>query len=278
MRSTPLFPLRLAGYGLLLIGLVNLLLQARFSADSLGSPVGRLGLAHGLAGFAPWLLLSLALIFVQGNRQRRAGESLPLTLLQRLLLPLVLGYLLLIPLMVRDAIAFQRGVQGQIENRVALYRSGSRQLQERVRPLGSAPEVVRLLQRYPNITLVADPADSAATLRSKLSEALSVGEAQLRGRLETLQRNRSEGLAVRTLQSALICLVTATGLAALRLQNLTQVQRSGHRLGLYFSQDPLPLEPRRGRRRLQRSGATFPHAWLGVELEESESGGTARRS
>ena len=67
MRSTPLFQLRLAGYGLLLIGLVNLMMQVGLNAGGLSSTPGRLGVAHGLAGFAPWLLLSLALIFVQGK-------------------------------------------------------------------------------------------------------------------------------------------------------------------------------------------------------------------
>lgn len=278
MRSTPLFQLRLAGYGLLLIGLVNLLMQAGLSSGSLTSNAGRLGLAHGLAGFAPWLLLSLALIFVQGNRQRRGSEGLALTLLHRLLLPLVVGYLLLIPLMVRDAIAYQRSVQGQIESRVAIYRSGSSQLQQRVRSLQSPQEVVRMLQRYPNIVVAADPSDSATVIRQRLAEALRNGEAQLRGRLEDLNRSRGEGLAMRTFQSGLVCLVAAIGLAVLRLQNLALVLRSGHRISSYFSQDPLPLVRPQGRHQLRRPSGAFPHAWLGVEVEESESGGSAHRS
>lgn len=278
MRSTPLFQLRLAGYGLLLIGLVNLLMQAGLSAGSLTSNAGRLALAHGLAGFAPWLLLSLALIFVQGNRQRRHSEGLPLTLLHRLLLPLVVGYLLLIPLMVRDAIAYQRSVQGQIENRVAVYRSGSSQLEQRVRPLQSAQEVVRVLQRYPNIVVTTDPSDSATVIRQRLGEALRNGESQLRGRLEDLNRSRGEGLAMRTFQSGLVCLVAAAGLAVLRLQNLSLVLSSGHRIGSYFGQDPLPLARQRGRRRVRRPSGAFPHAWLGVEVEESEHGGSAHHS
>ena len=271
MRSTPLFQLRLAGYGLLLIGLVNLLLQAGLSAGAIASTPGRLTLAHGLAGFAPWLLLSLALIFVQGNRQRRGREGLALTLLHRLLLPLVVAYLLLIPLMVRDAIGLQRAVAGQIESRVAEYRTGSSRLQDRVRGLGTALEVVRVLQRYPNISVVADPVDTAPVLRQKLAEALRNGEAQLRGRLEDLSHSRSEGLAQRTLQSALVCLVVAAGLAVLRLQNLALMQRSGHRPGSYFSQDQLPPDRRPGRRGVSRSSAAFPHAWLGFEMEESEA-------
>lgn len=281
MRSLPLYQLRLAGYGLLAIGLINLLIRAGFSAASIGSAAGRLSLAHNLAGFTPWLLLSLALIFVQGNRRRRQEESLPLLLLHRLLLPLVLGYLLLVPLMVRDAIGFHRGLQGQIEGQVAQFRDGSSRLERRIKPLASSAEVVRVLRQYPNITVSAESADSADSLRRKLGEALRVGEAQLRGRLEDLRRQRGEGLAQRTLQSGLICLVAAGGLAVLRLQNLTQVHRSGHRLAHYFSQDLVPQERRRGGRFRARelNGAPYPHGWLGLEeTAEAEPSGTSPHS
>ncbi|MFM7268586.1 MAG: hypothetical protein ACKOZT_08385 [Cyanobium sp.] len=281
MRSLPLYQLRLAGYGLLAIGLINRLIRAGFSAASIGSAAGRLSLAHNLAGFAPWLLLSVALIFVQGNRRRRHGEGLPLLLLHRLLLPLVVGYLLLVPLMVRDAIGFHRGLQDQIEGQVAQFRDGSSRLERRLKPLASSAEVVRALRQYPNITVAADAADAADSLRRKLGEALRVGEAQLRGRLEDLRRRRAEGLAERTLQSVLICLVAAAGLAVLRLQNLTLMHRSGHRLAHYLSQDLLPQQRRHDGRLRARElhGAPYPHGWLGLEeTAEAEPSGSSPHS
>lgn len=272
MASAPLVQLRLAGYGLLGIGLINLLLRAGLSVGTLSSAPGRLALANGLAGFAPWLLLSLALIFVQGNRQRHPREGLAVTLLHRLLLPLLVGYLLLIPLMVRDAVGFHRGLQGQIDSQLTLYRSGSARLQEQVRSIGTPRELVRVLQQYPSISVAADGTESAGELRRRLADALRIGESQLRGRLEDLRRGRGEGLAQRILQSALVCLVAAAGLAALRFQNLELIQRSGHAISEYFSQDQLPMVGRSaGRRRRRRSAAAYPHALLGIEVEESET-------
>jgi len=272
MGSLPLFQLRLAGYGLLLIGLINLLLRIGLSTEAIGSAGGRLSLAQGLAGFAPWLLLSLALIFVQGNRKRQQREVLPVQLLHRLLLPLALAYLLLIPLMVRDAIGFDRALKGQIESQVARFRNGSSRVQERVRSLTTAAEVIQELRRYPNLTVSAAPGDSAVGVRRRLAEALQVGEAQLRGRLEDLRRSRGEGLAQRTLQSSLVCLVAAGGLAVLRRQNLSLVHRSGQRLDRFYGLDLLPQPPRSGRRlRLPTpQAAAFPHAWLGVEDPEAQ--------
>lgn len=263
----PLVQLRLAGFGLLAIGVINLLLRSSLSSSSFTTPQARLALAQGLAAFAPWLLLALALVFVQGNRQRRSRESLPITLLHRLLLPLVVGYLLLVPLMVRDAIGYNRAVESQIERQVALYRTGSSRVQEQIRSLRSPLEVARTLQQYPNISVVADPADTAEGLKRKLADALRVGEGQLRGRLDELRRNNLEGLAQRILQSSLVCLVAAAGLAVLRQQNLALIEGSGHSLGSYFRQDLLP--ERRGRRR-RVSGYpknAFPYGWI---TEESE--------
>lgn len=220
----PLVQLRLAGFGLLAIGVINLLLRSSLSSSSFTTPQARLALAQGLAAFAPWLLLALALVFVQGNRQRRSRESLPITLLHRLLLPLVVGYLLLVPLMVRDAIGYNRAVESQIERQVALYRTGSSRVQEQIRSLRSPLEVARTLQQYPNISVVADPADTAEGLKRKLADALRVGEGQLRGRLDELRRNNLEGLAQRILQSSLVCLVAAAGLAVLRQQNLALIE------------------------------------------------------
>lgn len=274
--SMPLVQLRLAGFGLLAIGVINLLLRSSLSPTSFTSPQARLALAQGLAAFAPWLLLSLSLVFVQGNRQRRSRESLPITLLHRLLLPLVVGYLLLVPLMVRDAIGFNRSVESQIERQVALYRTGSKRVQEQIRPLRTPLEVARTLQQYPNISVVADPADTAEGLKRKLTEALQVGEGRLRGRLDELRRSSLEGLAQRILQSSLVCLVAAAGLAVLRHQNLAVIEGSGHSLASYFHQDLLP--ERRGRRRLVSGYPkdAFPYGWIAEDAEVPQTSSTPR--
>jgi hypothetical protein len=275
----PLFQLRLAGYGLLVIGLINLLLRGAISPASFSSAPARLTLAHGLASFAPWLLLSLALIFVQGNRQRRTRETLPVTLLHRLLMPLVVGYLLLVPLMVRDAFGYNSAAQGQFEQQLALYRSGSSQLQDKIRPLRTPLEVARTLQQYPNISLVADPADSADLLKRKLAEALRNGEAQLRGRYDDVSRQRNQGLAQRTLESSLVCLVVAAGLAVLRLQNLSLIEASGKPVSFYFGNDLLPEHAKRRRRRASNyPEEAFPNAWIMAEGEEEPEGSNAHRS
>ena len=280
MRALSLFQLRIAGYGLLLIGVINLVLKAGFSASGIATAPGRLSLAHGLAGFAPWLLLSLALIYVQGNRLRRRPEDLPLTLMQRLMLPLVVGYLMLIPLMVRDAVAFDRSLQGQIDTQVAFFRSGGKQLQERLSPLNNPQDVVRVLRQYPNLSVEVDPSESAGTIRQKLTEALQVGEARLRERLIAMRRSRAEGLTQTTLQSSLICLVVALGMAALRLQNLALIQRSGHALNNYFGQDLMPVRVRsgRGQARKSRIQEAFDQGWMVEDGAEPEVSGSARRS
>ncbi|MCX5957185.1 MAG: hypothetical protein NTW51_12450 [Cyanobacteria bacterium] len=199
------FQLRLAGYGLLTIGAINFLFRGTLSPDMLRSVVGRLSIANGLIAFVPWLLLSLALIFLQGNRARRSHEQLPVQLLHRLLLPLLVGYLLLVPLMIRDAMGFDRAVQSEIAGQLQPYRT--RQLLDQVAPLSTPLAVARVVQRYPSISMAVDPTETASQVKAKLAKALSDGETRLVTRLDDQRRSRLEGLVQRTIASTLVALV-----------------------------------------------------------------------
>jgi len=292
------YPLRLAGYGLLSIAAIDLIGRGAFTAAWLMTAPGRLEFANRLILFAPWLLLSLALIFLQGNIARRGHEQMPLLFLHRLLLPLLVGYLLLVPLMIRDAIGYNAVVLGQINDQVMVYRNGSRQLLEQVRPLTTSLAVAQVLQRYPNISVAFNPADSAEVLKRKLATALSNGQARLQTRLDDRRRSRLEGLFQRTIVASSAALVTAAVLAALRRQNLQAIKASGHRLGSFFQGDVLPeapsqlgqkgllggiafrreprREPRRTSRREARDGA-FSEEWMVPDETESPLGSKGDR-
>jgi len=261
------FPLRLAGYGLLAIGAINLLFRNILSPDLLRSDIGRLSIANGLIAFVPWLLLSLALIFLQGNRARRSREQVPVQLLHRLLLPLLVGYLLLVPLMIRDAVGYDRAVQSDIAGQLQLYRNGTRQLLDQVAPLSTPVAVARVVQRYPSISMAFDPTETASQVKNKLAQALSNGEARLRTRLDNQRRSRLEGLFQRTIASTFVALVAAAGLAGLRRQNLAAIRDSGHGVGEYFAQDL--IQDRDSSVRLRGSfdpnsgeNPAFPKEWI----------------
>jgi hypothetical protein len=233
------YPLRLAGYSILSIAVINLFSRYVFGLELVKSIPGRLSIANSLVDFVPWLLLSLALIFLEGNRSRRIREHLPVQLLHRLLLPLLVGYLLLVPLMIRDAIGFNSTVQSEISGQLKIYRNGTRQLLDQVAPLNTPLAIAQVVQRYPSIAMTVDPTETASQLKARLAQALSNGEARLMTRLDDQRRTRLEGLFQRTIASIFVALVAAAGLAGLRRQNLAAIRASGHMVGEYFAQDLL---------------------------------------
>jgi hypothetical protein len=233
------YPLRLAGYSILSIGVINLFSRYVFGLELVKSIPGRLSIANSLIDFVPWLLLSLALIFLEGNRSRRSREHLPVQRLHRLLLPLLVGYLLLVPLMIRDAIGFNRTAQSEISGQLKIYRNGTRQLLDQVAPLSTPLAIAQVVQRYPSIAMTVDPSETASQLKARLAQALSNGEARLMTRLDDQRRTRLEGLFQRSIASISVALVAAAGLAGLRRQNLAAIRASGHRVGEYFAQDLL---------------------------------------
>jgi len=242
------YPLRLAGYSILSIGVINLFSRYVFGLELVKSIPGRLSIANSLIVFAPWLLLSLALIFLEGNRSRHSREHLPVQLLHRLLLPVLVAYLLLVPLMIRDAIGFINTVQSEISSQLKSYRNGTRQLLDQVAPLSTPLAVARVVQRYPSIAMTVVPTETATQVKAKLAQALSNGEARLMTRLDDQRRTRLEGLFQRTIASIFVALVAAAGLAGLRRQNLAAIRASGHMVAEYFAQDLLIDRPsRRGR-------------------------------
>ena len=277
-----IYPLRLAGYSLLLIGVINLFSRDIFGLDLLKSIPGRLSIANGLIAFVPWLLLSLALIFLQGNRSRRSREHLPVQLLHRLLLPLLVGYLLLVPLMIRDAVGYNRTVQSDIAGQLQVYRNGSQQLLDQVAPLNTPLAVARVVQRYPNISMAVDPKETASQIKDKLAQALRNGEARLMTRLDDQRRTRLAGLFQRTIASTFVALVAAAGLAGLRRQNLDAIRESGHMAGEYFAQDLLIDRPLLGGLRgsfhpESADHPAFPKEWMVREKPETSLPPRARR-
>ena len=268
------YPLRLAGYGLLAIGIINLVAQGTFAPALLKTATGRLEFSSSLVLFAPWLLLSLALIFLQGNSRRRSHEQIPLLILHRLLLPLLVGYLLLVPLMIRDALGYNQSVQAQIGRQLTTYRASSRRLLDEVRPLTTPLAVAQVLQRYPSLSIGLDPSESAAGLKRKLSTALANGEARLETRFDDLRRSRLEGLFKRTIAASCAAFVTAAALAGLRLQNLAAIRSSGHKVGSFFRGDLLPDGPGMLRQRgfLGKTGSghmVFSEEWLVADEGEN---------
>jgi len=233
------YPLRLAGYSILSMAVINLFSRYVFGLELVKSIPGRLSIANSLIDFVPWLLLSLALIFLEGNRSRRIREHLPVQLLHRLLLPLLVGYLLLVPLMIRDAIGYNSTVQSEISGQLKIYRNGTRQLLDQVAPLSTPLAIAQVVQRYPSIAMTVDPTETASQLKARLAQALSNGEARLMTRLDDRRRTRLEGLFQRTIASIFVALVAAAGLAGLRRQNLAAIRASGHMVGEYFGQDLL---------------------------------------
>jgi hypothetical protein len=233
------YPLRLAGYSILSIAVINLFSRYVFGLELVKSIPGRLSIANSLIDFVPWLLLSLALIFLEGNRSRRSREHLPVQLLHRLLLPLFVGYLLLVPLMIRDAIGYNSTVQSEISGQLKIYRNGTRQLLDQVAPLSTPLAIAQVVQRYPSIAMTVDPTETASQLKARLAQALSNGEARLMTRLDDQRRTRLEGLFQRTIASIFVALAAAAGLAGLRRQNLAAIRASGHMVGEYFGQDLL---------------------------------------
>lgn len=269
----PLFQLRLAGYGLLVITAINSLLRLPLSPALLTSVTGRLQATQALISLAPWLLLALAMIFIEGNRCRSSREQIPVVLLHRLLLPLTIGYLLLVPLLIRDGLGYNGAVQGEIDSQRATYRQGRAALLAQVRPLTTPLAVARVVQRYPGISLALDPTDSAPQLKAKLSEALRNGEASLLTRLDGIRRARLEGLFQRSLAQIGMAVTTALVLVGLRRQNQEAMAQAGYEeAAAFFRQDLRPGRPRSGRRRGRVASSTpaIPSEWLGCEtVEES---------
>ena len=275
-------PLRLAGYGLLSIGVINLSSRGIFALDLVKNIGGRLSIANALIAFAPWLLLSLALIFLQGNRARRSHEQLPVQLLHRLLLPLFVGYLLLVPLMIRDAVGYNRTMETEIAGQVNLYRKGTTQLLDQVAPLNSPLAVAQVLQRYPNIGIAVGPNESASKVKAQLAQAVRNGEARLRTGLDDKRRKTMEGLFQRTVASTFVALVAAAGLAGLRRQNLAAISESGHGVGEYFAQDllidrPSPVRLRGSFHPKAAGNRSFPKEWMVREKPETSLPPRARR-
>jgi hypothetical protein len=149
------------------------------------------------------------------------------------------GYLLLVPLMIRDAIGFNSTVQSEISGQLKIYRNGTRQLLDQVAPLSTPLAIAQVVQRYPSISITVDPTETASQLKARLAQALSNGEARLMTRLDDQRRTRLEGLFQRTIASIFVALVAAAGLAGLRRQNLSAIRASGHMVGEYFAQDLL---------------------------------------
>lgn len=142
-------------------------LASGFSLASLTVPVQRLGLASTLTEAAPFLLVSLAMIFAGGNASRRRLEVEALVVLQRLLLPLVIGYARLAPLVITDAFRAYRGADHQGAAQLQQSRQFRKQVVDAVEPTTSAAELVQVLRRFPQIRFTSASIPDCHSIRSR---------------------------------------------------------------------------------------------------------------
>ncbi|PZV04322.1 MAG: hypothetical protein DCF23_06545 [Cyanobium sp.] len=224
--------MRLAGYALIL--LLAIKLASGFSWPALTVPVQRLGLASSLTEAAPFLLLGLGLIFAGGNAFRRRPEVELLVVLQRLLLPLALGYALLAPLVVTDALRAYRGADEQGTVQLQQARQFRRQVVDAVKPVSTPVELARVLQRFPQIRSAINPSQPLESIKKSLFDSLDQAVVTLENRQGDQLSGARVGLLQRTIVTVLLALITAAFLQLFRQQNLRRVGYYNLALKPYF--------------------------------------------
>jgi len=189
--------LRLAGYALIL--LLGIKLSPGFSWGSFTVPVGRIGLATSLTEAAPFLLLGLGMIFAGGNLSRRRVEVEVLVALQRLLLPLVIGYALLVPLVVTDAFRAYQGADQEGAVQLQQARQFRKQVVDAVEPTTSPLELARALQKFPQIRSTINPSQPLETIKKSLFDSLDQAVASVENRQGNQLSGARAGLLQRTI-------------------------------------------------------------------------------
>ena len=224
---------RLAGYALIL--LLGVKLASALSWGAFTVPIQRLGLASTFTEAAPFLLLALGLIFVGGNASRRRQEVPVLVLLQRLLLPLVIGYALLAPLVITDAFRAYRGADEQVAVQLQQARQFRRQVADAVKPTTTAAELAQALRQFPQIRSAINPSQPLEAIKKSLFDSLDKAVANLESRQGDQLSGARVGLVQRTIVTALLAVITAVFLQLMREQNLMKISQRKMTLQPYFS-------------------------------------------
>jgi hypothetical protein len=254
--------LRLVGYALIL--LLGIKLASGLSWGAFTVPTQRLGLASTLTEAAPFLLLALGLIFAGGNGARRRQEIPVLVVLQRLLLPLAIGFALLAPLVITDAFRAYQAADQQGAVLLQQARQFRRQVLDAIKPTASAAELAQELRKFPQIQSSINPSQPLDSIKKELFVLLDKGIATIESqRADQLSGTRSV-LVKRTIVTALLALISAIFLQLLREQNLVQMQKEKMTLKSYFSKNLFePLRPFVGPHRSQSVPGSDPvTGWL----------------
>jgi hypothetical protein len=246
--------LRLVGYGLLL--LLAARLGTSLSPDMATVPLRRLELATLLSDTAPFLLIAIGLIFAGGNGRRRRFEVGPLLALKTLLFPLVIGYALLGPLVITDALRVYQGADQQGTARLEQAISFRKQVLEAIEPVTTIPQLVTALQKFPVINARINQTDSIDTIKKSLIGTLDRAVTDLQSQQGQQMSGARTGLVGRTVLTVLLTTITATFVNLLRHQVLEQIRASGLAARAYLRADL--VEPLASKRAAWASPASAP--------------------
>jgi hypothetical protein len=184
------------------------------------------------------------MIFAGGNGSRRRQEVPVLVVLQRLLLPLVIGYALLAPLVITDAYRAYRGADEQGSVQLQQARQFRRQVVDAIKPTTSPAELAQVLSKFPQIRSAINPSQPLDSIKKSLFDSLDKAVATLESRQGDQLSGARVGLVQRTIVTALLALISAIFVQLLREQNLVQMQNEKITPKHYFSKNLfVPLRP-----------------------------------
>ncbi|MCP9884793.1 hypothetical protein KBY97_06585 [Synechococcus sp. ATX 2A4] len=236
--------MRLVGYALLL--LLAARLGTSLSPAMATVPLRRLELATLLSDTAPFLLIAIGLIFLGGNGKRRRFEVAPLVALKALLFPLVLGYALLGPLVITDALRVYQGADQQGAARLEQAVAFRQQVLTAIEPVTTIPQLVTALQKFPVINARINQSDSIDKIKQSLTGTLDRAVTDLQSQQGQQMSGARTGLVGRTVLTVLLTTITATFLNLLRAQVLEPIRASGRAARSYFRADlVVPLASKR---------------------------------
>jgi len=200
-------PLRLVGYGLLLLALFDLgeilippvLMNPRWEFQAFGQLIERV----------PVPLIGVGLIFLGGRDERLKWEVSLLKFLSWLTLLVGVLYFALIPLGVVNTIRIDRQNNAQITTQTNEVRSQIEQAKAQLSSVSTPEEMQALLQATGATQAVPDLTDQAdiAALKSQFTEAIEENEASLATQAEETRSSRRMGLLEKSIKWNLGALV-----------------------------------------------------------------------
>ncbi|ASC72249.1 hypothetical protein XM38_032040 [Halomicronema hongdechloris C2206] len=209
-RSTMLrsiSPLRLAGYGLLLLALFDLaeilippvLMNPRWEFQAFGQLIERV----------PVPLIGVGLIFIGGRDERLPWEVSLLKILSWVTLLVGVLYFLLIPLGVVNTIRIDRQNNAQITTQTNEVRSQIEQAKAQLATVSTPEEMQALLQAAGATQAVPELGDQQdiSALKNQFTEAIADNEASLATQAAETRSSRRLGLLEKSIKWNLGALV-----------------------------------------------------------------------